>query len=226
MPKILIIDDSPEILNLNTAHLIKEGFDVATADTGAKAIARLKEGRYDCIILDIMLPDTDGFAVCKAARDLTSAPIIFLSCLDSPDDKVKGLMIGGDDYMTKPYSLKELAARIHVHLRREQPKNLLAFGSASIDKDNRIIHTPDKYVLLSQKEFELFMFLFENLGRVFSKEEIYSTLWQSGSSEIGTVAVHILKLRRKLGFAAPYVGTIETSDGGYFLARNAEGGLP
>ena len=217
MSKILIIDDNPEILDLNTSHLSKEGFDVTTADTGAKAIAQLKANRYDCIILDIMLPDIDGYAVCKAARSLTSAPIIFLSCLDSPDDKVKGLMIGGDDYMTKPYSLKELAARVHVHLRREKPKALFNFGEVSIDKENRIIHTPEKYVLLSQKEFELFMLLFENPDKVFAKEEIFNTLWQPGHTEIGTVAVHILKLRRKLGFAAPYVGVIVTCDSGYRL---------
>ena len=220
MQKILIIDDSPEILDLNSSHLIKEGFAVTTADTGTKAVDLLNKNQYDCIILDIMLPDTDGFAICKTARAVTNAPIIFLSCLDSPDDKVKGLMIGGDDYMTKPYSLKELSARVHAHLRREKPKEIFTFGAARIDKDKRIIHTPVKYVLLSQKEFDLFMLLFENPDKVFTKEEIYNALWQSGNSEIGTVAVHILKLRRKLGFAAPYIGMIETCDsGGYYLAR-------
>ena len=220
MPKILIIDDNPEILDLNTSHLSKEGFNITTADTGTKAITLLKQNPYDCIILDIMLPDTDGYTICKTARSLTSAPIIFLSCLDSLDDKVKGLMIGGDDYMTKPYSLKELSARVHAHLRREKPKNLLMSGAASIDKDNRIIHTPEKYVLLSQKEFELFMLLFETPGKVYTKEEIYDSLWQPTKTDISTVAVHILKLRRKLGFAASYIGSIETSvSGGYYLTR-------
>jgi len=223
MPKILVVDDNPEILDLNTSHLSKEGFDITTADTGTKAITLLKQNQYDCIILDIMLPDADGYAICKAARSLTNAPIIFLSCLDSPDDKVRGLMIGGDDYMTKPYSLKELSARVHVHLRREKPKALYTSGAVSIDKDNRIIHTPEKYVLLSQKEYDLFMLLFENTGKVYTKEEIYNNLWQSAKTDISTVAVHILKLRRKLGFAAPYIGTIKTCEsGGYYLARHQD----
>ena len=233
LPNILIIDDNPEILSVNTSQLTKDGFGVTAADTGAKAITLLNEKQYDCIVLDIMLPDVDGFSLCKIARTITKVPIIFLSCKDSPDDKIKGLMIGGDDYMTKPYSLKELSARIHAHLRREQTIHLQSYKSyksyidgVSIDKDNKMIQTPEKNVFLSQKEFELFMLLFENPEKVFSKEEIYSVVWKMGNSDIGTVAVHVSKLRRKLSKYAAYIGRIETDQNcGYYLALPNSGSV-
>jgi DNA-binding response OmpR family regulator len=220
MSNILIIDDNPEILETNMSHLTDEGFIVTPADTGMKALAHLNENQYDCIVMDIMLPDTDGFALCSAARKVTAAPIIFLSCLDSPDDKVKGLMIGGDDYITKPYSLKELAARIHAHLRRKRSEmRHISFGKCRIDKLKKMIHTPEKEVFLSQKEFELFLLLFENPGRMFSKIELLEALWPDGT-DIGTVAVHILKLRRKLEFAKEHIGTIDNDyKHGYYLLR-------
>ena len=219
MPKILLIDDSPEILAANVSRLTAEGFEVKTADTGMAAIVCLSEARYDCIVLDIMLPDIDGFALCKAIRTVTDTPVIFLTCKDDPEDKVKGLMNGGDDYLTKPYSLNELAARIHVLLRHGQRnERRLSFGKVFIDRENRMIQTPKKNVFLSQKEFDLFMLLFENPEQVFSKEELFKTLWPN-SRDIGTVAVHISKLRRKLGFAEPHIGTIENNyKSGYYIA--------
>jgi len=219
MPNILLIDDCSEILAANVSHLTAEGFDVTTAETGMAAIVRLSEAQYDCIVLDIMLPDIDGFALCKAIRTVTDTPVIYLTCKDDPDDKVKGLMNGGDDYLTKPYSLKELTARIHVLLRHGPRKERhISFGKVHIDKENRMVQTPEKNVFLSQKEFDLFMLLFENPERVFSKEELFKALW-SNSMDIGTVAVHISKLRRKLGFAEPHIGTIENNyKSGYYIA--------
>jgi len=219
MSHILIVDDCPEILAANVSHLTAEGFKVTTAETGLEAIVRLNEARYDCIVLDIMLPDIDGFALCKAIRTVTDTPVIFLTCKDDPDDKVEGLMNGGDDYLTKPYSLKELAARIHVLLRHGQRNERhISFGKVYIDKENRMVQTPEKNVFLSQKEFDLFLLLFENPGKVFSKEELFKTLWPN-STDIGTVAVHISKLRRKLGFAEPHIGTIENNyKSGYYIA--------
>src|SRR5215510_13204332 len=114
MANILLIDDNDEILSANQSYLAKQGFNVTCADTGIRAIACLNENQYDCIVLDILLPDLDGFSICKAARTITNAPILFLSCLEETDDKVRGLKLGGDDYMTKPYSLEELAARINA----------------------------------------------------------------------------------------------------------------
>jgi len=219
MPNILLIDDCPEILAANVSHLTAEGFDVTTADTGMGAILRLNEKQYDCIVLDIMLPDIDGFALCKAIRTVTNTPVIFLTCLDDPDDKVRGLMTGGDDYLTKPYSLKELSARILVLLRQGKHKDRhISFGEIYIDKENKMVQTPVKNVFLSQKEFDLFLLLFENPEQVFSREKLLKTLW-SESTDIGTVAVHISKLRRKLGFAEQYIGTIENNyKSGYYIA--------
>ena len=220
MPSILIVDDNPEILTANSSHLSDEGFGVTIANTGVKAIVCLNEKQYDCIILDIMLPDIDGFSLCKAVRTITSAPIIFLTCLDAMDDKIKGLMSGADDYITKPYSLKELTARIYVLLRRERwDGQHSSLGKVYIDKKNKMIHTPERNVFLSQKEFELFLLLFENSDMVFSKEEIFKALWPNGT-DIGTVAVHILKLRRKLDIVKAYIGTIKNDyKSGYYIAQ-------
>jgi len=220
MPNILLIDDCPEILELNMTHLASEGYNVTTADTGMKAAVYLNEKHYDCIVMDIKLPDIDGFSLCKAARSVTTAPIIFLSCMDAPSDKIKGLMLGGDDYMTKPYSLDELTARIHAHIRREQNNGRYSsFGEVYVDKKNRMVQTPEKNVFLTQKELELFLLLFENPDQKFTKKEIRKALW-SVNTDVGTVAVHILKLRRKLAFAKPYIGVIENDyKHGYYLSR-------
>ena len=207
MANILVIDDNPEILDANVSYLTEQGFAVIAADTGVKAVSFLNEKQFDCIVLDVLLPDLDGFAICKAARTVTGAPIIFLTCMDDLDDKIQGLMSGGDDYMTKPYSLKELTARIHALLRRGEKSAERRDADFYIDRQNKMIHTPDKNVFLSQKELDLFLLFYENPGKVFSKDDLFKKLWPE-SADIGTVAVHILKLRRKLEYAKPYIGTI------------------
>lgn len=216
MKQILLIDDNEEILSANLAHLGAQGFEVTCANTGIKALSYLNSNQYDCIVLDILLPDLDGYAICTAARTITDAPIIFLSCLDEPDDKVKGLRSGGDDYMTKPYSLKELTARIQAITRRGERK-MPPHGGVFIDHDNKIIRACGKNILLSEKEFNLFMLLYTHPTKVFSKEVILDEIWQ-GNAEVGIVAVWISKLRKKLDFAASAIGRIESKYGtGYFL---------
>ena len=221
MPNILIIDDNLEILETNMDYLTGVGYHVTVASTGKKALKYLNNEQYDCIVMDIMLPDIDGFALCKAARTLTPSPIIFLSCLDAPRDKVKGLMAGGDDYMTKPYSQDELSARIHAHLRREQRAGRhITVGQVYIDKQNRMIQTPEQNVFLTQKEFNLFLLLFENPNKMFSKKELLNNLWTE-KTDLGTVALHVMKLRRKLSLASTYTGTIENDyKNGYYLSRD------
>ena len=223
MPNILIIDDNPEIQEANLSHLTADGFTVMAADTGMKANAYLSETQYDCIVMDIMLPDIDGFTLCQSARKITDAPIIFLSCLDAVQDKVKGLMTGGDAYMTKPYSLEELSAQIHAVIRRNKQvsqqcgNHIMNFENIQINRFNNSIETPESKVFLAQKEFELFMLFFENPKKKFSKEKIWKTLW-TDSSDIGTVAVHILKLRRKLESVKEHIGYIENDyRQGYYL---------
>jgi len=217
MNKILLIEDNPEIQEANRDYLTGKGYQVDIAMDGKAAIALLKSRKYDCIVLDILLPDMDGYAVCKATRTLTDAPIIFLSCLDEVDDKIKGLLTGGDDYMTKPYSLEELTARIHARIRSSQRRAPSQDGGVHIDYEACIIQTCGRSVFLSQKEFDLFLLLHEKPRRVFSKEELLERLWRPGA-DVGTVAVHVMKLRRKIGFAEEQIGRIETGYGeGYYL---------
>jgi len=214
-----MVDNSPDILEANMSRLTDEGYSVTTADTGMKAIICLNKKQYDCIVLDIVLPDIDGFTLCKAVRTLTTVPIIFLTSINTSHDKVKGFMVGGDDYMTKPHCLDELTARIHAHLRREQ-RGGISFGQIFIDKQGRRIQTPEQNLFLTQKEFEIFLLLFENPNKMFSKREIQNTLWADGT-DMGTVAVHIMKLRRKLNFVKTYTGAIENDNkNGYYISRN------
>ncbi|GHS93152.1 DNA-binding response regulator [Synergistales bacterium] len=219
MPEILVIDDNAEILSANESYLTREGFTVTAAQTGVVALSLISSRRFDCIILDILLPDLDGYAVCKAARTVTDTPILFLSCLDELDEKLKGLMIGGDDYMTKPYSLRELSARVRVLLRRGRPKeDPVKNDGFYVDLDKRIIHTKKQSVLLSKKEFELFMLFYDNPGVVFSKEAILGEIWQKGEVNPHAVTVHITNLRKKISFAEPQLGRIESKYGnGYLL---------
>ena len=218
MPNMLVIDDMPEILTANTSHFSALGYNVTAAGNGAEAIARLNENQYDCIVLDILMPDMDGYAVCQAARSLTDAPIIFLSCLDQIDDKIRGLMTGGDAYMTKPYSLDELAAHVHAMIRRGGMGRTQKDDEFSIDRNNRIIQTSSKNVLLSQKEYELFILLYENPMKVFTKQELMERVWREDGMDTGAVAVYISKLRRKLDFAARHIGVIDNEYGtGYRL---------
>jgi DNA-binding response OmpR family regulator len=222
--KILLVDDTEEILSANQTHLIALGYSVTCANTGIKALACLNENRYDCIVLDILLPDLDGFAICKAARTVTDTPILFLSCLDEPDDKVKGLLSGGDDYMTKPYSFKELTARIQTITRRGE--RTAPAGDFYIDPESKIIRACGKNILLSEKEFNLFMLFYESPETVFSKKLILEKVWR-GNAEIGIVAVWISRLRKKLDFAAEVLGRIESKYGtGYCLiSPDSEGNV-
>jgi len=216
MPSVLLIDDNEEILSVNKNYLAGQGFDVTCVTTGIDALALLRDSKYDCIILDILLPDLDGFTICKAVRTITNTPVLFLSCLEEADDKVKGLMAGGDDYMTKPCSLKELTARINAMLRRNGAKEKPRYDVA-IDRESKIINALGKNVLLSNREFDLFMLLYENKGTSFTKEELLDRIWY-GNAEISVVTSLVLRLRRKIEFAGDLVGRIASEYGkGYCL---------
>ena len=222
MPEVLLIDDNEEILTANREYLTAQGFTVACADTGIKALTCLHNRQFDCVVLDILLPDLDGFSICKAARTITDTPILFLSCLDEPENKVRGLMSGADDYMAKPYSLKELTARIHTLMRRGDRKEIPRNGFY-IDSENKIVHLRGKNVLLSTKEFNMFMLFYENPNTVFSKQDILEKVWL-GNAEPGVVAVWVLKLRRKLEFAEDIIGYIESRYGnGYCFVPPEQG---
>lgn len=221
MPEILLIDDNKEILDANASYLSKNGFDVTVADSGLEATALISSQEFDCIVLDILLPDLDGYAICKAARTVTDTPILFLSCLDEIDDKTHGFMIGGDDYMTKPYSLRELAARVHALVRRNERANVIAAKEQDdfyIERSQRLIHTKQQSAILSKKEFELFLLFYDNPGVLFSKEAILNEIWKNSGTSQHTVTVHVTRLRKKIAFAEGAIGRISSAYGnGYRL---------
>lgn len=218
MPKVLLVDDNKDILSANKGCLAGLGYSIDCAETGAEALACLRRDQYDCVVLDVLLPDSDGFSVCKTARTITGTPILFLSCLDETDDKVKGLMAGGDYYMTKPYILRELSAQVQAIVRRgERSGDAAARGDFYIDRDNRLIHAHGKNVLLTWREFDMFMLFYENPGKSFSKEELLQLVW-NGDAELNAVATLILRLRRKVEFAEDVIGKIVSEYGtGYHM---------
>lgn len=212
MPEVLLIDDNREILDANTSYLSKHGFTITVADSGLKAASLISPQAFDCIVLDILLPDLSCYAICKAARTVTDTPILFLSpaCLDEIDDKTRGLMLGGDDYMTKPYSLRELAARLQALVRRSAGATRVRAGSDDfyVDRNQRLIHTKWQSVILSRKEFELFLLFYDNPGILFPQDAILERIWEKGEAVSHTVTVHVARLRKKIAFAEDRIGRI------------------
>lgn len=216
--RLLAVDDEPDILRTNRKYLEARGYQIDTAVCAAEALEMLKKQSYDCILLDVLLPDMNGFALCEAVRGLTSAPILFLSCMDDEEDKIKGLMAGGEDYITKPYSLKELAARVYAQVRRSSMKGF------AIDHQNQLLRVDNRIIPLAQKEFELFLFLLSNPGQILSAAELYQKVWHTEKNDsANTVAVHITRLRHKLKDTEAVIGLIETVRGeGYRFILKSE----
>lgn len=216
--RLLAVDDELDILRTNRRYLEAKGYQVDTAVCAAEALELLRKQTYDCILLDVLLPDMNGFVLCEAVRAITLAPILFLSCMDDEEDKIRGLMAGGEDYITKPYSLKELAARVYAQVRRSSLKGF------SIDHQNQLLRMGSRIIPLAQKEFELFLFLLGNPGRILSAAELYQEVWHTGKPDnANTVAVHITRLRRKLEEVEPEIGWIETVRGeGYRFILKSE----
>lgn len=205
---ILIVDDEKEIGELLTMYLTREGFTSTLACTGAEAIEMARHHSPDLIILDVFLPDIDGHEVCRRLRTFTESPILFLSCKDTEIDKVIGLSIGADDYISKPFSPNELMARVKVHLRRtrrtlqaESSKEPTQFVSPSLTL-NKIRHEAylhNQPITLSAKEFQLLSFFMSHPKQVFSVDHILEQLWgYDFQSDTKTVKVHIGNLRKKI----------------------------
>ena len=205
--KILLVDDEVEILQLLETVLIKEGFQqIYKATTGLEAIDVCKKHRPDIIVLDIMLPDVDGYEVCKKMRESTFAPIIFLSAKSDDIDKLLGLGIGGDDYVTKPFSPKEVAFRIKAQLRRNeyvqlsrQEDDTVSFGNITINPRTGEVEKGDEPLTLTAKELQLLCFLASHPNQIFSKSKICEVVW--GDDYVGydnTIMVHIRRLREKI----------------------------
>ena len=219
MSKILIIDDEKELVSLLENRLKARGHDVLTAHDGQSGIG-LSKKQPDLIILDIMMPGIDGFEVCRAIRSDVLCPILFLSARQSETDKVKGLTLGGDDYITKPFGLRELMARIEANLRREgrsqyineeHKRAKLYFGSLSIDLHGQNVRINDTSIDLTKREYEITELLALHAGQVFSREQIYEKIWgYDAGGDSSTVVERIKIIRSKFAAIAPEKNIIST----------------
>jgi DNA-binding response OmpR family regulator len=206
---ILVADDEEEIADLVAIHLEKEGYDVVKVHNGQEAIRVIETRSIDLLILDIMMPEMDGYDATRLIRERYNMPIIFLSAKTSDFDKVHGLVIGADDYITKPFTPIELVARVNAHLRRfmklNQPKAsgkkaTLEFGEVVISPDQRTVFLYGENIELTPKEFDILYLLASHPKKVYSVENIFQHVWDDAYFEGGnTVMVHIRTLRKKLG---------------------------
>lgn len=214
MEKILIVDDENDIAELISDILEDEGFKTDIRNDGASAINAVRENSYDLILLDIMMPNASGTEVCANIRNLTSAPIIFVTAKTQLIDKLVGFEVGADDYITKPFINEELVARVKAHLRREErgydkkTNNIIEIGEIKLNKESFEVFKNNDVITLSTKEFELLRYLMENAGIVLSKDQIYQNVWKNNYGDIGTVAVNIKSLRNKLDNDEKYIKTI------------------
>jgi two-component system OmpR family response regulator len=203
-PRLLVVDDEENIRYLLVTALRHAELDVAEAATGRQAIDTAREFRPDVLLLDVMLPDVDGFEVCRRLRsDGLRAPVIFLTARDATEDKVRGLSLGGDDYVTKPFSLEELLARVRVALRRSgaapDARSRLEFADLEMDEDAHRVWRSGTPVDLSPTEFKLLRFLLLNPGRVLSRAQILDHVWEYDFGGVANVVeTYISYLRKKL----------------------------
>jgi two-component system OmpR family response regulator len=222
--RLLVVEDEPNIRELLSTSLRFAGFEVHTAGDGATAIKLAESQRPDLLVLDVMLPDMDGFAVTRRLRDAgRRMPIVFLTARDGTDDKVMGLTVGGDDYVTKPFSLEEVVARIRAVLRRTggpggEDGARLVFADLEMDEDSHEVHRGSRAIELSPTEFKLLRYLLLNPNRVLSKAQILDHVWDYDfRGESGIVESYISYLRRKVDVEGE-VALIHTRRGvGYVL---------
>jgi two-component system OmpR family response regulator len=206
--KVLVVDDEPFLREAVAASLRFLGYEVSAADSGTDALRLARDGRFDLVVLDVMLPDTDGFEVVRRLRrDGCQVPVIFLTARDTQADKVAGLTIGGDDYMTKPFGLEELAARVRTVLRRTRGAAagpVLTFADIQLDQDTYEVRRAGHLIELSPTEFRLLRYLMLNPGRVLTRAQLLDHVWDYDFGGSGTVvSTYIAYLRRKLAQYGP-----------------------
>jgi two-component system OmpR family response regulator len=210
--ELLVVDDEPFLRDAVAASLRFLGFEVTTADSGTGALRLARSHPFDLVVMDVMLPDTDGFEVVRRLRGEGSrVPVIFLTARDTQDDKVTGLTLGGDDYLTKPFGLEELAARIRSVLRRTRPATapggqVLTFADIELDQDSYEVRRGGQAIELSPTEFRLLRYLMLNPGRVLTRAQLLAHVWDydfGGSSTV--VTTYVAYLRRKLARYGPDV---------------------
>ena len=219
MSKILIIEDEEVIADLEKDYLELSGFEVEITNNGKDGLVQALKGDFSLVILDLMLPEIDGFEVCKKIREERNIPIIMVSAKKDDIDKIRGLGLGADDYITKPFSPSELVARVKAHLNRydrlvgsAQKKNdMIEIRGLQIDKTARRVWIDGEEKAFTTKEFDLLAFLAENPNHVYSKEELFREIWDMDSiGDIATVTVHIKKIREKIEYDSANPQYIET----------------
>lgn len=207
MSRILIIEDEESIAELEKDYLELSGFEVEIEPEGRIGLEKVLNQEYNIIILDLMLPGMDGFEICKRIREHKNIPIIMVSAKKEDIDKIRGLGLGADDYMTKPFSPSELVARVKAHLARYErligsgirENTIVEIRGIRIDKTARRVYVNNEEKIFTTKEFDLLTFLAENPNRVFTKEELFQEIWDMESvGDIATVTVHIKKIREKI----------------------------
>lgn len=204
MKKVLIIEDDKEIAELERDYLEINDFECEIAARGTTGLEKALANDYDLIIIDIMLPGMDGFSVITELRKKKQTPVIFLSAKNSDIDKIRGLGLGADDYMTKPFSPGELVARVKAHILRHETLtsvtgDAIRAGNLSIDKDAHKVTVQDREISLTAKEYDLLLFLAENPNRTFSKETLFDRIWgMDAIGDVSTVTVHIQRVRDKI----------------------------
>ena len=219
MSKILIIEDEVAIADLEKDYLELSGFSVEIENDGNRGLIRALNEEFDMFILDLMLPGVDGFEICKQIRENKNTPILMVSAKKDDIDKIRGLGLGADDYITKPFSPSELVARVKAHLSRYerlinsniQENDMIEIRGLKIDKTARRVWINEEEKQFTTKEFDLLTFLAQNPNRVFSKEELFSQIWDLESvGDIATVTVHIKKIREKIEINTAKPQYIET----------------
>jgi len=219
MSKILIIEDEVAIADLEKDYLELSGFDVVIENAGDTGLERALNEKFDLVVLDLMLPGMDGFEVCKKIREEQNIPILMVSAKKDDIDKIRGLGLGADDYMTKPFSPSELVARVKAHMARydrlvnsnQKTNDIVEIRGIKIDKTARRVYIDGEEKAFTTKEFDLLTFLAENPNHVCTKEELFREIWDMDSiGDIATVTVHIKKIREKIEFDTANPQYIET----------------
>ncbi|MBQ6876461.1 MAG: response regulator transcription factor [Lachnospiraceae bacterium] len=219
MSRILIVEDEESIAELERDYLELAGFEVETTADGEDGLARALNEKFDLLILDLMLPGMDGFEICKQVRKEKNTPILMVSAKKDDIDKIRGLGLGADDYITKPFSPSELVARVKAHLARYerligsnvQENEIIEIRGLKIDKTARRVYINGEEKNFTTKEFDLLTFLAQNPNRVFRKEELFSKIWDMESiGDIATVTVHIKTIREKIELDTQKPQYIET----------------
>lgn len=230
MSKILIVEDEEAIADLERDYLELSGFTVEVANDGDTGLQKALNEDYDLLILDLMLPGTDGFDICRQVRDVKNTPIVMVSAKKDDIDKIRGLGLGADDYMTKPFSPSELVARVKAHIARyeqltkkeQQCVARLSCGKLALEAKSHRVFKDGEEIHLTNREFELLRFLMENRGLVFSRETLFERIWGlDAMGDNATVAVHINRIREKIETDPAHPAYIETVRGaGYRFHRD------